>query len=44
MRNLKNLKLPEFNHIPRPYTGPSYDQMVKDRYKYMPSFYTHYYK
>jgi 4-aminobutyrate aminotransferase-like enzyme len=35
---------PTVNHQPRPYNGPSYDQVIKDRGTYMPNFYYHYYK
>jgi alanine-glyoxylate transaminase/(R)-3-amino-2-methylpropionate-pyruvate transaminase len=39
-----HLHLPAVNHKPQPYTGPAYDQIVKDRSRYMPNFYFHYYK
>lgn len=35
---------PSVSHKPRPYTGPAYEQVVKDRKTYMPNFYFHYYK
>jgi alanine-glyoxylate transaminase / (R)-3-amino-2-methylpropionate-pyruvate transaminase len=35
---------PSTTHKPQPYTGPAYDQIVKDRKKWMPNFYFHYYK
>lgn len=37
-------KLPETSHKPQPYNGTPYEQIVKDRSKYMPNFYFHYYK
>lgn len=39
-----HIKFPEVNHKPQPYSGPSYDQIVKDRGTFMPNFYFHYYK
>jgi len=39
-----NSQLPFVNHTPAPYKGPSFEQVVKDRTAYMPSFYFHYYK
>lgn len=35
---------PNVNHKPAPYTGPSFEQVVKDRKDYYPSFYFHYYQ
>jgi hypothetical protein len=37
-------QLPAINHKPQVYSGPSYEQIVKDRKSYMPGFYFHYYK
>jgi hypothetical protein len=39
-----HLQFPKVNHKPQPYNGPAYDQIVKDRSRYMPNFYFHYYK
>ena len=36
--------LPATSHKPGPYTGPAYEQIVKDRATYMPGFYFYYYK
>jgi len=36
--------LPPVNHTPKPYTGASYESVLKDRKTYMPNFYFHYYK
>ena len=36
--------LPPINFKPSAYTGPSFEQVVNDRKKYMPNFYFHYYK
>jgi alanine-glyoxylate transaminase / (R)-3-amino-2-methylpropionate-pyruvate transaminase len=41
--NLKG-SFPAVNHKPAPYSGPSYEQVTKDRQGYMPSFYFHYYQ
>lgn len=39
-----NRQLPFVNHTPTPYTGSPFEQIIKDRTTYMPSFYFHYYK
>ncbi len=45
MRNLGKFKLPEFSFKPRPYTGPSYEEVKALRHKYMaPTIYFHFYK
>lgn len=36
--------LPLTHHTPRLYTGPSYDEVVNNRSKYMPAFYVPLYK
>lgn len=38
------LNFPNVNHQPRPYNGPAYEQIVKDRKTWMPNFYFHYYQ
>ena len=45
MRTVSKLTLPHFNHKPRPYTGPSYEEVKALRDKYMPpGMYFHFYK
>lgn len=39
-----NKDLPFLNHTPAAYSGPPFEQIVKDRTSYMPNFYFHYYK
>lgn len=38
------LQFPSVNHVPKPYNGKPYDQIMSDRAKYMPNFYFYYYK
>jgi alanine-glyoxylate transaminase/(R)-3-amino-2-methylpropionate-pyruvate transaminase len=45
MKNVSRLTLPQFNHKPRPYTGPSYEEVKALRDKHMPAgMYFHFYK
>ena len=45
MKNVSRLTLPQFHHKPRPYTGPSFDEVKALRDKYMPAgMYFHFYK
>ena len=45
MRNVTKLALPHFNHKPRIYTGPSYEEVKALRDKHMPAgMYFHFYK
>ena len=37
-------QIPLTSHTPLPYAGPPFDQVVKDRATYLPSFFFHYYK
>lgn len=39
-----NFKLPSTNYVPKPYTGPSYKEIMENKEKYLPKFYMPYYK
>lgn len=36
--------LPPTSHIPKPYTGPSYEEVLANKEKYVARFYVPYYK